>query len=106
MDSARHVIKRIVDPRSLNSIEAYDVAQTIHQSLPGTKAAGGRCHLLHQMRLDTQGQINDSFKSSGTSQLIERGLGSMVDDAAGVGAKGSRLNDYLHIIISAAADRV
>ena len=33
MDSARHVIKRIVDPRFMSSPASCDVASTIHQSL-------------------------------------------------------------------------
>jgi hypothetical protein len=42
MDSARHVIKCILDPRSLSGMESHDVASTIHQSLVrGLPAARG-----------------------------------------------------------------
>jgi len=34
MDSARHVIKRILNPRFSNAMASYDVASAIHQSLP------------------------------------------------------------------------
>jgi len=34
MDSARHVITRISNPRFLSRMTYYDVASTIHQSLP------------------------------------------------------------------------
>ena len=40
MYSARHVIKRILNPRFLSQMTFYDVASTIHQSL--RKSA---CHL-------------------------------------------------------------
>jgi len=33
MDSAHHVIKRILNVRFLSSMASYDVAKTIHQSL-------------------------------------------------------------------------
>ena len=36
LDSARHVIQRLVNPRFLSQMASYDVASTIHQSLgPG-----------------------------------------------------------------------
>jgi len=35
MNSARHVIKRILNPRCLGYTTSYDVASTIHQSLGG-----------------------------------------------------------------------
>jgi hypothetical protein len=34
MESVRHVIKRIVNPRLLCLMALYDVASIIHQSLP------------------------------------------------------------------------
>ena len=41
MDSARHVIKRILNPRFLSLASSYDVASSIHQSLYiGDYAAG------------------------------------------------------------------
>ena len=33
MDSARHVIKTILNPRFLSQMASYDVASTIHESL-------------------------------------------------------------------------
>jgi len=40
MDSARHFIKRIMNPHFLNETASYDVASAIHQSLtPGTYTA-------------------------------------------------------------------
>ena len=46
MDSARHIIKRILNPRFLRQMTSYDVASTIHQSLRGGedrhRAGGGR----------------------------------------------------------------
>jgi len=38
MDSARHIITRILNPRFLNSLASYDVARTVHQSLAGGPA--------------------------------------------------------------------
>ena len=46
MDGARHVIKRILNPRFLREMASYDVASTIHQCLPraadesGTRVGG------------------------------------------------------------------
>jgi len=34
MDSARHVITRILNPRFLSHMAFYDLASTVHQSLP------------------------------------------------------------------------
>jgi len=42
MDSARHVITRVMNPRLLGYMASYDVASTIHQSLdagPGFPAS-------------------------------------------------------------------
>ena len=38
MDSARHVIKRILKPRFLSQLASYNVASTVHQSLPSSNA--------------------------------------------------------------------
>ena len=36
MDCARHIIKRALNPRSLDETTTYDVASTVHQSIaPG-----------------------------------------------------------------------
>jgi hypothetical protein len=47
MNSAHHVIKHISNPRSLSYTASHDVANTIHQSLPGVAqerdAAGDLC---------------------------------------------------------------
>ena len=43
VDSARHVIKRISNPRFLNYTASYDAASAIHQSLPlGVDVKGRR----------------------------------------------------------------
>jgi hypothetical protein len=36
MDSARHVIRCDSNPRLLHCVVSYDVASTVHQSLPAT----------------------------------------------------------------------
>ena len=42
MDSARHVIKRMLNPRFLSYMTCYDVASTMHQSLLRGLDGGGR----------------------------------------------------------------
>jgi len=44
MDSARYVIKRILNPHLLSQMASYDMASTIHQSLGG----GGGCDAAAQ----------------------------------------------------------
>ena len=44
MDGARFLIERILKPRFLSQTSSYDVASTIHQSLP---AYAGVCLVVH-----------------------------------------------------------
>ena len=65
MDIARQVITRVLNPRLLNQTASYDVASTIHQSLPHGRqqreSAGGEPH--HQQRRDALRQGSHSSTS-------------------------------------------
>ena len=67
MDSARHVIKHMSNPRCLSQMSSYDVASTVHQSLD---LGDSWYHLITVVDVTPPGQ------AKGGVELVGRGLHS------------------------------